>query len=52
MPYIIGSKTFITKEHAIAHCREILYRKPLETEIDGDDANFVRAILGLRADKI
>lgn len=52
MPYIIGSKTFRTKDDAIAHCRAVLYREPLETEIKGDDAEFVRAVFNLRADKV
>lgn len=52
MPYKIGSKWFRTKKGVIEHCQEILHRRPLETEIEGEDAEFVRAVFALRADKV
>lgn len=52
MPYKIGSKSFRTKEDAIRHCRRILYMHPMETEIEGEDAAFVRAVFDLRKDKV
>ncbi|MGE6784410.1 DUF3223 domain-containing protein [Ensifer adhaerens] len=52
MPYKIGSKSFRTKEDAIGYCQEVLHRHPLETEIEGADAEFVRAVFNLRKDKV
>lgn len=52
MTYEIGSKTFRTKDEATAHCQAVLYRQPLETSIEGEDAEFVRAVFALRRDKV
>ncbi|VTZ62312.1 DUF3223 domain-containing protein [Sinorhizobium medicae] len=52
MPVKIGSESFRTKKDAIRHCRAILYRQPLETEIEGEDAEFVHAVFNLRTDKV
>ncbi|RLP25783.1 DUF3223 domain-containing protein [Mesorhizobium sp. YM1C-6-2] len=48
----IAGMTFTSKEAFIDHCRAILYRSPLETEIVGDDREFVDAILHARPDKL
>jgi hypothetical protein len=48
----IGGVSFQTKEAAIAHCRAILHRKELDTEITGEDAAFVEALLYARPDKV
>ncbi|MDX1001546.1 DUF3223 domain-containing protein [Sinorhizobium medicae] len=52
MPVTIGSKTLRTRQDAIAHCQSILHREQLETEIEGEDEEFVRSLLNLRVDKI
>ncbi|MDX0806572.1 DUF3223 domain-containing protein [Sinorhizobium medicae] len=52
MAITIGSKTFRTRQDAIAHCQAILHREQLETEIEGEDTDFVRAVLNLRKDKM
>lgn len=49
---IIGQLTFPTKEAAISHFREILYRDKLDTVIEGDDAESVEALLRARVDKV
>ena len=49
---VIGAVSFPTKEAAIAHCRTILYRGELETEITGKDAAFVEALLHARPEKV
>ncbi|MGX1259349.1 DUF3223 domain-containing protein [Sinorhizobium fredii] len=52
MPVAIGKETFRIKSDAITYCRTILYRDSLDTEIEGEDADFVRAVLNLRKDKL
>ncbi|RWE30482.1 DUF3223 domain-containing protein [Mesorhizobium sp.] len=49
---VIGDISFPTKEAAIAHCRAILHRSSLDTEITGNDASFVEALLYARPDKV
>jgi hypothetical protein len=49
---VVGGVSFQTKEAAVAHCRAILYRDKLDTEIVGEDAVFVEALLSARPDKI
>lgn len=49
---IIGGVVFHTKEAAVAHCRSVLYRDKLNTEITGEDAAFVKALLYARPDKV
>lgn len=48
----IGGVAFPTKEAFIAHCRAILYRNMMDTEITGEDAVFVEALLYARPDKV
>lgn len=48
----IGEWSFPTKQAAIVHCQAILYRNVLDTEITGDDAAFVEALLHARPDKM
>jgi hypothetical protein len=48
----IGHWSFPTKEAAIGYCRTVLYRSELETEITGEDAEFVEALLYARPDKV
>lgn len=52
MAYTIGSYSFATKEEAVQHCRSILYASPWDTVIEGEDADFVRSLFELRADKV
>lgn len=49
---VVGGVSFQTKEAAIAHCRAVLYRDELDTEITGEDAAFVEALLYARPDKV
>lgn len=49
---VVGNIRFETKEAAIAHCRVILHSDALDTEIMGDDAVFVEAVLHARPDKL
>lgn len=49
---VIGGIAFVTKEAAIEHCRAVLYRDAMETEIVSDDAAFVAALLHARPDKL
>lgn len=52
MQIVIGGVTFPTKEAAIMHCRMILHREDWDTEVTGDDAAFVEALLYARPDKV
>lgn len=49
---VIGDQFFPSKEAAIAHCQAILHRHKMDTEITGDDAAFVEALLHARPDKV
>jgi hypothetical protein len=49
---VVGGVPFQTKEAAVAHCRAILHRDKLDTEITGEDAAFVEALLYARPDKV
>jgi Protein of unknown function (DUF3223) len=44
-PITIGAWTFGTQTEAINHIREVLYRRPLLTPIDGLDHDFLLALL-------
>lgn len=48
----IGKWTFATKAAAVQHCQGILYSGDLDTEIVGDQAEFVRSIFQMRPDKV
>ncbi len=47
----IGEKTFNTKNQAIDHIREILYRYPLNQSVKGSDLIFMCDLLDLHPDK-
>lgn len=49
---IFNGMEFASKQALIAQFREILYRDKLDTEIVGDDAKFVEALLHNRPDKV
>ena len=49
---VIGGVTFPTKEAAKEQYRSILYRDEWGTEITGEDAVFVEALLYARPDKV
>jgi hypothetical protein len=48
-PITIGRWTFNSQAAAITHIQEVLYRRPLLTLIDGDDREFVQALLSKHA---
>ena len=52
IPITIGDLSFPSKDAATAHCKEILYRGELGSEITGSDADFVEALLYARPDKV
>lgn len=52
IPITIAGRTFATKEAFIEHCQVILHREEPDTDISGDDANFVEAVLFARPDKV
>lgn len=48
----LAGRTFTSKQAFIEHCRAILHRDAFDTEIAGEDARFVAAILLRRPDKV
>ena len=48
----IGGVLFPTKKAAKERCRTILHRDKMDTEITGEDAVFVEALLYARPDKV
>lgn len=48
----VGDYVFPSKASFIEYCRKILYQDDLETEISGQYAEFVNAILQARPDKL
>lgn len=48
----VAGLTFTSKQAFIEHCRAILHRDAFDTEIAGEDAGFVAAILLGRPDKV
>jgi hypothetical protein len=48
----IAGISFESKQAAIEHCRAILHRGSLNSEIVGEDRRFVAELLHLRPDKV
>lgn len=52
LPIVIGPMRFASKEECKSHFQAILYRDKMDTEITGDDAVSVEALLFARPDKV
>lgn len=51
-PITIAKIRFDTRKAALEHCQEVLYRDELGTQVLGKDAEFLRALLKARPDKV